>query len=188
MARERMLSTDSSQASKHKARSSGTTDMAVQPHHAAVTSPKHPARRLPGSLTGLISRPESTTERTHLLPDLLPDNPRHLIPIKLNDRVLDDDLVLCTRTHPSPIIYPASAAPPPHVRTRPPPRQHPPVRRYHTIEHGGCEPAQPKSKFQESKRYSKCPSASSECRAERVGEKVTHASWQRCSQSRGRET
>ena len=74
---------------------------------------------------------------TGLFSDLLPDNPRHLIPIKLNDRVLHDDLVLCTRTHPSSIIYPASAAPPPHIRTRPRPTVPPSIRAipYHTIEH-----------------------------------------------------
>ena len=38
----------------------------------------------------------------YLFPNLLPNNPRHLVPIKFHDRVLDNNLVLCTSaTRPS---------------------------------------------------------------------------------------
>ena len=43
----------------------------------------------------IAPRTRSTMTSTHLLPDLLPDDPRHLVSVQLNDRVLYDNLVLC---------------------------------------------------------------------------------------------
>lgn len=47
---------------------------------------------IPDALTTKPKRGEGRNCETYLLPDLLPDDPRHLIPVQLDDGVLDLDL------------------------------------------------------------------------------------------------